>query len=50
MIIIMKPSATKKQVTSVIDRIKDIGLDVQINQDKEQVVLYCLETREVYRI
>lgn len=48
MIIIMKPCATKKQVTSVIDRIKDIGLDVQINQDKEQVVLGLLgDTRSV---
>ncbi len=51
MIIIMKPSATKKQVTSVIDRIKDIGLDVQINQDKEQVVLGLLgDTRSVQDI
>ncbi|MDN6408511.1 MAG: 3-deoxy-7-phosphoheptulonate synthase, partial [Tetragenococcus halophilus] len=48
---IMKPSATKKQVTSVIDRIKDIGLDVQINQDKEQVVLGLLgDTRSVQDI
>lgn len=47
----MKPSATKKQVTSVIDRIKDIGLDVQINQDKEQVVLGLLgDTRSVQDI
>ncbi|AYW50429.1 3-deoxy-7-phosphoheptulonate synthase [Tetragenococcus halophilus] len=51
MIIIMKPCATKKQVTSVIDRIKDIGLDVQINQDKEQVVLGLLgDTRSVQDI
>ncbi|GMA08286.1 3-deoxy-7-phosphoheptulonate synthase [Tetragenococcus halophilus subsp. flandriensis] len=51
MIIIMKPSATKKQVTSVIDRIKDIGLDVQINQGKEQVVLGLLgDTRSVQDI
>ena len=35
----------------MIDRIKDIGLDVQINQDKEQVVLGLLgDTRSVQDI
>lgn len=39
MIIIMKPRATQTQINTVIDRAKDIGLDVQINQGREQVVL-----------
>ncbi|AYW48588.1 3-deoxy-7-phosphoheptulonate synthase [Tetragenococcus osmophilus] len=51
MIIIMKSGATKEQVTTVIDRIKDIGLDVQINRGKEQVVLGLLgDTRNVQDI
>jgi phospho-2-dehydro-3-deoxyheptonate aldolase len=39
MIIIMKPSATQAQIDTVIQRIKEIGLKVQINSGSEQVVL-----------
>ncbi|MCF1585000.1 3-deoxy-7-phosphoheptulonate synthase [Tetragenococcus koreensis] len=48
MIIIMQPNATKNQVETVIDRIQEIGLDVQINQGKKQVVLGLIgDTRSV---
>lgn len=39
MIVIMKPGATKEQVERVVNRIRKEGLDVQINQGKEQVVI-----------
>lgn len=48
MIVIMKPSATQEQVDVVIKRIKDSGLDVQINQGSEQVVLGLIgDTRNI---
>lgn len=48
MIVIMKPSATQEQVDVVIKRIKDSGLDVQINQGSEQVVLGLIgDTRTI---
>ncbi|EOT29347.1 3-deoxy-7-phosphoheptulonate synthase [Enterococcus saccharolyticus] len=48
MIVIMKPGATKEQVDAVIERIKDSGLDVQINQGSEQVVLGLIgDTRNI---
>lgn len=51
MIIIMESGATKKQVSKVINRVKDIGLDVQVNQGKEQIVLGLLgDTRKVQDI
>ncbi|OJG88528.1 phospho-2-dehydro-3-deoxyheptonate aldolase [Enterococcus saccharolyticus] len=44
----MKPGATKEQVDAVIERIKDSGLDVQINQGSEQVVLGLIgDTRNI---
>ena len=39
MIVIMKPGATPEQVEVVVTRIKKEGLDVQVNQGKEQVVI-----------
>lgn len=51
MIVIMKPSATQEQVDVVIKRIKDSGLDVQINQGSEQVVLGLIgDTRTIQDI
>lgn len=48
MIVIMKPGATQEQVDAVIERIKDSGLDVQINQGSEQVVLGLIgDTRNI---
>lgn len=48
MIVIMKPGATQEQVDVVIERIKDSGLDVQINQGSEQVVLGLIgDTRNI---
>ncbi len=48
MIVIMKPGATEEQVKVVIDRIKDSGLDVQVNQGSEQVVLGLIgDTRTI---
>lgn len=48
MIIIMKPEATKKQIDVVLDRIDEIGLNVQINRGSEQVVLGLIgDTRHV---
>lgn len=48
MIVIMKPGATQEQVDVVINRIKDSGLDVQINQGSEQVVLGLIgDTRSI---
>ncbi|WP_207940584.1 phospho-2-dehydro-3-deoxyheptonate aldolase [Enterococcus sp. DIV2402] len=48
MIVIMKPGATQEQVDVVIKRIKDSGLDVQINQGSEQVVLGLIgDTRNI---
>ena len=48
MIVIMKPSATQEQLDVVIKRIKDSGLDVQINQGSEQVVLGLIgDTRTI---
>jgi 3-deoxy-7-phosphoheptulonate synthase len=47
----MKPSATQEQVDVVIKRIKDSGLDVQINQGSEQVVLGLIgDTRTIQDI
>lgn len=44
----MKPGATQEQVDVVIKRIKDSGLDVQINQGSEQVVLGLIgDTRNI---
>ena len=39
MIVIMKPNATAEQVEVVVKRIKKEGLDVQVNQGKEQIVI-----------
>src|SRR5699024_10728304 len=39
MIIIMKPKASQTQINTVIERANDIGLEVQINQGAEKVVL-----------
>ncbi|MGX7197793.1 3-deoxy-7-phosphoheptulonate synthase [Enterococcus olivae] len=48
MIVIMKPGASQKQVDVVIKRIKESGLDVQINQGSEQVVLGLIgDTRTI---
>lgn len=48
MIIIMKPGASEKQVEAVIKRANESGLDVQINQGSEQVVLGLIgDTRSI---
>lgn len=39
MIVIMKPGATAEQLERVLKRIKEEGLEVQVNQGKEQVVI-----------
>ncbi|MHC5373688.1 3-deoxy-7-phosphoheptulonate synthase [Enterococcus sp. LJL120] len=39
MIVIMKPGATKEQLERVLKRIQEEGLEVQVNQGKEQVVI-----------
>ena len=38
MIVIMQPGATEKQIERVVKRIKDSGLDYQLNTGSEQVV------------
>ena len=45
MIVIMKPNATAEQVEVVVKRIKKEGLDVQVNQGKEQIVIDLKEIR-----
>ena len=48
MIIIMKPSASQAQIDTVIQRIKEIGLNVQINTGSQQVVLGLIgDTRSI---
>ncbi|MBL1230823.1 3-deoxy-7-phosphoheptulonate synthase [Enterococcus sp. BWB1-3] len=48
MIVIMKANATKEQVDSIINRVKKEGLDVQINQGKDHVVIGLLgDTRKM---
>lgn len=51
MIIIMKPAATQQQITTVIKRAEDSGLEVQVNTGSEQVVLGLIgDTRSVQDI
>ncbi len=38
----MKPGATKEQITAIVNRVKKEGLDVQLNDGKEQVVIGLL--------
>lgn len=48
MIVIMKPGATKEQVSKVITRVKKEGLDVQLNEGQDQVVIGVLgDTRGI---
>jgi len=42
MIVVMKPNVTKKQLDLVIERIKKEGLDIQINQGKDNIVIGLL--------
>ncbi|KAF1296080.1 3-deoxy-7-phosphoheptulonate synthase [Enterococcus sp. JM4C] len=42
MIVIMKSSATREQLDRVVNRVKKEGLDVQINQGKDHVVIGLL--------
>ncbi|MGM0124264.1 phospho-2-dehydro-3-deoxyheptonate aldolase [Enterococcus sp. AZ194] len=42
MIVIMKSNATKEQLDRVVNRVKKEGLDVQINQGKDHVVIGLL--------
>ncbi|EOL46214.1 phospho-2-dehydro-3-deoxyheptonate aldolase [Enterococcus phoeniculicola] len=42
MIVIMKSNATKEQLERVVNRVKKEGLDVQINQGKDHVVIGLL--------
>lgn len=39
MIVIMKPGATKEQLDRVMKRVKEEGLEIQVNQGKDQVVI-----------
>lgn len=51
MIVIMKPGATNTQIETVVKRIKDSGLDYQLNTGSEQVVIGLLgDTRSVQDI
>lgn len=51
MIIIMKPGATSGQVDTVVTRIKESGLDYQLNTGSEQVVIGLLgDTRSIQDI
>lgn len=51
MIVIMKPGATNKQVETVVKRIKESGLDFQLNTGSEQVVIGLLgDTRSIQDI
>src|SRR5699024_1813894 len=48
MIIIMEPEATHEQIDTVLERIQEIGLNVQINKGSEQVVLGLIgDTRHI---
>lgn len=48
MIVIMNPGATQEQIKKVIERVKSEGLDVQVNQGKDQVVLGLIgDTRKM---
>lgn len=48
MIIIMKPKATKEQLNKVIQRVEAEGLNYQLNQGSEQVVLGLIgDTRSI---
>ncbi|MFZ1604568.1 MAG: 3-deoxy-7-phosphoheptulonate synthase, partial [Enterococcus aquimarinus] len=42
MIVIMKPGATNQQIETVVKRIKESGLDFQLNTGSEQVVIGLL--------
>lgn len=51
MIVIMQPGATEKQIERVVKRIKDSGLDYQLNTGSEQVVIGLLgDTRAMQDI
>lgn len=51
MIVIMQPGATQKQIERVVKRIKDSGLDYQLNTGSEQVVIGLLgDTRAMQDI
>lgn len=51
MIVIMKPGATNTQIETVVKRIKDSGLDYQLNTGSEQVVIGLLgDTRSIQDI
>lgn len=51
MIVIMKPGATNGQIETVVKRIKESGLDYQLNTGSEQVVIGLLgDTRSIQDI
>ena len=51
MIVIMKPGATNQQIETVVKRIKESGLDFQLNTGSEQVVIGLLgDTRSIQDI
>src|SRR5699024_12187003 len=49
MIIIMEPEATHEQIDTVLERIQEIGLNVQINKGSEQVVLGLIGDTQIGR-